>query len=71
MQDLDSKVEDVAVLYEETLRSGNESRAMAKATYLEALATFTDASSIVIPPIDADGLKTEGEPLAWGRSGLG
>lgn len=66
MQDLDNKVEDIATLHEETLKSANESRVMAKATYLEALAISTDASSIAIPPIDADALKTEGEPHIWG-----
>lgn len=65
MQDLDGQVKDISTLHEETLKIANESRVMAKATYLEALAISTDASSIAIPPIDADGLKTEGESFVW------
>lgn len=58
-------MEDISGLHEETLRIANESRVMAKATYLEALAISTDASSIAIPPIDAVGLKTEGAASVW------
>ncbi|XP_050698804.1 laminin subunit gamma-1-like isoform X2 [Eriocheir sinensis] len=64
IKDLDNEVVDIATLHEETLKSANESRVMAKATYLEALAISTDASSIAIPPIDADGLKTEANSLS-------
>lgn len=60
-------MENIASLHEDTLKLANESRVMAKATYLEALAISTDASSIAIPPIDAAELRTEGECLstAW------
>lgn len=54
-------MEDVAAWHEDTLKIANESRVLAKALYGESLAIFSDASSTAIPPIDADGLKTEGE----------
>lgn len=61
LQGLKNQVEGIATLHDDTLKIANESRTLAKATYLEALAISTDASSIAIPRIDAAELKAEGE----------
>lgn len=61
---LKTQVEDVAALHDDTLKVANESRILAKATYLEALAISTDASSIAIPLIDAAELKAEATTLS-------
>uniref|UniRef100_A0A0P4W2M2 Laminin subunit gamma-1 n=1 Tax=Scylla olivacea TaxID=85551 RepID=A0A0P4W2M2_SCYOL len=61
---LKNQVEDIAALHDDTLKIANESRILAKATYLEALAISTDASSIAIPPIDAAALKADATSLS-------
>lgn len=56
---LNSQVRDLSASHERTMQVANESRALAKDKYGEALAFSTEASSIAIPVIDASQLKDQ------------
>ncbi|XP_071512701.1 laminin subunit gamma-1 isoform X2 [Panulirus ornatus] len=56
-------VQDLSSLFEETMQVANESRTQAKATYRDALAISTEASSIAVPPINATELRAQAEGI--------